>query len=81
MAPTTEREAKDVNVTLHATIPQIQSAIKFGGDGSARIQFDIPSSEIAELVKLIAYGPGKVLRLEIEEAADEKYPEPVNDAE
>jgi hypothetical protein len=53
-------------INLHATIPQIQSAIKFGGDGSARVQFDVPSSELPELLKLMAYAPGKLLRLTVE---------------
>lgn len=53
-------------IKLLATIPQIQSAIKFGGDGSARIQLDVPASEIAEIVKLLAYGPGKVLDVTIQ---------------
>ncbi|GEO27038.1 hypothetical protein AAC03nite_28230 [Alicyclobacillus acidoterrestris] len=53
-------------IMMNASIPQIQSAIKFGGDGSTRIQFDVPSSELPELLKLMAYSPGKLLRLSIE---------------
>lgn len=52
-------------IHLNATIPQIQSAIKFGGDGSARVQLDIPASEIAELLKLVAYGPGRLLKVRV----------------
>jgi len=54
-----------MEVNLRAVIPQIQSAIKIGGDGSARIQLDVPTTEMPELLKLAAYGPGKVLNLHI----------------
>lgn len=52
-----------------ATIPQIQSALKVG-DG-ARLQLDIPDSEIAEVMKLIAYGRNKVLKVSIEEGGED----------
>lgn len=54
-----------MKIELNAIIPNIQSAMKVGGDG-ARIQFDVPESELASLVNLIAYGRNKVLRLTIE---------------
>ncbi|GMA52055.1 hypothetical protein GCM10025857_34120 [Alicyclobacillus contaminans] len=57
-------------IAMHASIPQIQSAIKFGGDGSARVQFDVPATELPELLKLMAYAPGKVLRLSVEVVPD-----------
>lgn len=47
-----------------ASLPEIQSAISIGGDGG-RIKLDIPETEIAALVKLAAYGRGKVLRVTI----------------
>lgn len=53
-------------IQLYATVPQIQSAIKVGGDGSCRLQFDVSASEMPELLKLIAYGREKLLRLTIE---------------
>ena len=46
-----------------ASIPPIQSALKFGGDG-ARIQFDVPETEILEVIKLIAL-KNTVLKIEI----------------
>lgn len=55
-----------MRIELLASIPQIQSAIKIGGDGASRIQFDVPTSEMPELLKLVAYGHGKVLKLTIE---------------
>ena len=39
---------------FRAAFPSIQSAIKIGPDG-ARIQFDIPESEMAEAVKLLQW--------------------------
>lgn len=54
-----------MKIELNAIIPNIQSAMKVGGDG-ARIQFDVPESELASLVSLIAYGRNKVLKLTIE---------------
>lgn len=53
-------------ITFLATIPQIQSAIKVGGDGSTRLQLDVPTTELPEMLKLVAYGPGKVLRVSAE---------------
>lgn len=57
-------------IEFAATIPNIQSAVKIGGDG-ARIQFEVPETELASLLNLIAYGRNKVLKLTIEEAEDE----------
>ncbi len=54
-----------MKISLLAVIPNIQSAIKMGGDG-ARLQFDVPESELAALVNLIAHGRNKVLKLTIE---------------
>jgi hypothetical protein len=53
-------------IQLYASIPPIQSAIKVGGDGSGRIQFDVPTTEMAQLLRLVAFAPGKLLRLTIE---------------
>jgi len=53
-------------INMDATIPQIQSAIKIGGDGASRIQFDVPTTEMPELLKLVAYGHGKILKLTVE---------------
>lgn len=48
-----------------ATLPQIQSAIKIGGDGASRIQFDVPTTEIANVVKLIN-ATGKLVMVTVE---------------
>jgi hypothetical protein len=47
-----------------ATIPPIQSGLKFGGDG-ARIQLDIPETELSEAAKLILC-KNKVLKVTVE---------------
>lgn len=48
-----------------ASIPPIQSALSIGGDGSARLKLDIPSSEMAEVLKFIAYGRDKALTITV----------------
>jgi hypothetical protein len=48
-----------------ATIPQIQSAVNFSGDGSTGPKLEIPTSEIAEMVKLAAFGREKLLRVTV----------------
>jgi len=39
-------------ISFNASLPDIQSAISVGGDGATRVKLDIPSSDIAEAVKL-----------------------------
>lgn len=36
-----------------ASLADIQTAISIGGDGSTRVKFDIPESELSEAVKLV----------------------------
>lgn len=39
-----------------ASFPSIQTALKIHGDGNGmRIQFDVPESEMAEAIKLLAW--------------------------
>ncbi len=52
------------------SIPPIQSAISIGGDQSGRIKLDIPSTEFAEVMKLAAYGSGKLLKITVEVQED-----------
>lgn len=51
---------------FRAIIPDIQSAIKLGGSGESRVQFDVPASDIAEVMKLAGFGTRKVLRIAVE---------------
>lgn len=48
-----------------ASLPEIQSAISVGGDG-ARIKLDVPEQDLAEVLKLAAFGRGKVLKMTVE---------------
>jgi hypothetical protein len=47
-----------------ATIPPLQSSISIGQDG-ARIKIDAPESELAEVLKLAAFGREQVLHVRI----------------
>lgn len=40
---------------FRASLPMILSAIKVSGDGGARIQFDVPDSDLAEALKLLLW--------------------------
>ena len=39
-------------ISFNASLPDILSAISIGGDGATRVKLDIPSSDIANAVKL-----------------------------
>lgn len=55
-------------VTFLASFPPIQSAIKVGQDG-ARVQFDIPETEMPAIVRLMLMR-GRVLKITIEAEDD-----------
>ena len=58
--------------TFRATFPPIQSAIKVHGSGDGmRVQLEIPASEMAEAVKLLAWGQ-RVLVVTVEPEEDER---------
>jgi hypothetical protein len=50
-----------------ASIPPIQSAVSVSGEQSARIKLDVPSSELPEVLKLMAFYSGKAFRVTISE--------------
>ncbi len=52
------------SITFLASLPEILSAVKAGGDGM-RVQLDIPESEKANAIPLLALF-GTVLRVTIE---------------
>ena len=59
-----------------AILPSIQSAVKVGGDGESRIQFDVSEQDIAEVMKLAAFGRQKPLRVTVtalENGGDQAY--------
>lgn len=45
------------------SIPDLQSALTISGHGEGRLKLDIPESELAEVLKLIAFGRGQALRV------------------
>lgn len=66
-----EQAEHNVIAAFSATLPDIQSALSIGGDGSCRIKIDVPESEIAEVMKLAAYGRGKVLVVTVQAKLEE----------
>jgi hypothetical protein len=58
-------ETKDNELVFTATLPQIQSAMSFGGDGEVRIKLDIPASDRPAALRLAELGPGKLLRMAV----------------
>ena len=55
----------DKRVTFKASYPAIQSAIKVDGQGGARIQLDIPESELMNFLPAMAWR-GEALQVTIE---------------
>lgn len=55
-----------------ASLPDIQSAISIGGDGSTRLKLDIPASELAEAVKMVML-KGKAFKVIIEVLDEKDY--------
>ena len=55
--------------TFLATFPPVLSAIRMAGDGGMRLMIDIPESEMAEAVKLLAWRQ-QVLRVEVTPECD-----------
>ena len=54
-----------MKIEFIASLPDIQTAISIGGDGSTRVKFDIPESELPEAVKLVML-KGQAFKVEIE---------------
>ena len=53
------------NIEFIATLSG-SSAIKIGDDGSAKIQFEVPTSELPEIIKMVAFVE-KAFRVSIHE--------------
>lgn len=62
-----------MKVEFSAIIAATSSAFKVGDEGASRLSLDIPMSDMAEAMKLIAFGRKHVLKvsIEIEEEHDE----------
>lgn len=53
-------------IIFEASFPAIQSAIKVDGAGGARVQLDIPETELPAIARLLLMR-GKVLKVSVEE--------------
>jgi len=60
LRPMNERTA-----TFRATFPPILAAIRLAGDGGMRITLDVPESDLAEAIKLLAWRQ-RVLTVKVE---------------
>jgi hypothetical protein len=49
-----------------ACLPDTAAALKVSGAGDGRLQLDVPESELAEVLKLIAFGRDCALRVTVE---------------
>ncbi len=58
-----------MKISFIASVPLIQSALQFGGDGSTRIKLDLPESEKSEAVKLLLF-QGKAFRVTIDDGEE-----------
>lgn len=58
-------------ITFHAAFPPIQSAIRLDGQGGARIQLDVPESDIQDFIGAMAWrGSVMVVTLTLEDNDD-----------
>lgn len=62
------------DITFNAIIANSSSALKMGDEGAARLMLDIPVSDMAEVLRLFAFGRGKRLAVSIiiKEGNDER---------
>lgn len=60
-----------MKIEMIASLPNIQSAISIGGDGATRVKLDIPSSELAEAVKLVML-KGQAFKVTIETLEEDR---------
>lgn len=61
-----------MKIELIASLPDITTAITIGGDGSTRVKFDIPESELANAVKLVML-KGKAFKVQIETIEEDDW--------
>lgn len=55
--------------SFECSISTAKSGILVGGDG-AQVKVEIPGTETAEIIKLIAYGQHKILKVDVYEAQE-----------
>lgn len=58
-----ETESREPIASFECYVPQLQSATTISSDGLARIKLELPPTELAETMRFIAYGSGKLLRV------------------
>jgi len=61
-----------VKIEFTASLPDIQTAINIGGDGSTRVKLEIPESELAEAVKLVLL-KGQAFKVKIDSINQEDW--------
>lgn len=61
-----------MQIKFQCIIAATSSAFKVGDEGASRLSLDIPMSDMAEAMKVVAFGRKKVLNvtIDIEEAHD-----------
>lgn len=59
-----DSKLKCSQVTFLASLPPILSALKIGGDGGARIQFDVSDTDLAEVLRILIWRD-EILRITI----------------
>ena len=55
----------EVIASFVAVIPSIQGAFKVSGEGDGRLVLECPESELPEIIKLMAFGREKPLRITV----------------
>lgn len=58
-----------MKIEFVASLPQIQSAIKISGGDGSRIQMDVPDTDLAAVVRLLAF-KNKVFKVTVEPFED-----------
>lgn len=53
-----------------ACLPDAAGAVKISGQGDGRVQFDVPESELPELLKLVAFGKDRALKITVEPSGE-----------
>ena len=66
-----------MEISFIASLPDIQSAITISGEGSTRVKFDIPESELAEAIKLVML-KGQAFKVKIEVIEQDEWAVKVN---
>ena len=61
-----------MKIEFIASLPDIQSAINIGGDGSTRLKLDIPESELSEAMKMVLF-KGQAFKVTIESIKEQNW--------